>query len=220
MGFFNDLIGSFTGSKARKELDAANMQATNALAQGRSEAIGSTQRGYDMASSALQPYTSRGNAASDMYANALGINGHPAQRQFAANFQGWNPYADAEADMASRSIARRAAAQGFGGSDGVTQLALARAGMERGGQNWRDYLGALQGQAGQGAQMAGAQAGLASAYGNSLANIQAGFGQQQASNAINFGNAKAQNSNVFANNLMGLAGLGVSAYTGMRRPQV
>lgn len=206
------LWGSFTGSDARRQLEQSKAQADNALAQGKTQAEGAYGTGYNNAQGYLQPYAAGGQRAQDMYWNALGVNGADAQKNFMTNYSSGDPFRAWNDDNTAKMIARQSAARGWGGGAGMTQLALARAGMERGSQDYENYMNRLGQQAGQGAQFAGQQSSLASGYGNNLAGLYYGNAQQQAGNAINFGNAMAQNSGVFANNLLGLAGTAVRAF--------
>lgn len=236
------LWGSFTGSDARRQLERSKAQADNALAQGKTDALGAYNTsntaaqgaltsGYNSAQGYLQPYAAGGQRAQDMYWNALGVNGAGAQKSFMSNYSSGDPFRAWNDDNTAKMIARQSAARGWGGGAGMTQLALARAGMERGSQDYESYMNRLGQQAGQGAQFSGQQsslasgygqgmAGLNSQYGNNVANLYYGNAQQQAGNAINFGNAMAQNSNVFANNMLGLGSVVASAMTGvpMGRP--
>lgn len=214
------LWGSFTGSDARRQLEQSKAQADNALAAGKTQAEGAYGTGYNNAQGYLQPYAAGGQRAQDMYWNALGVNGADAQKNFMSNYSSGDPFRAWNDDNTAKMIARQSAARGWGGGAGMTQLALARAGMERGSQDYENYMNRLGQQAGQGAQFAGQQSSLASGYGNNLAGLYYGNAQQQAGNAINYGNAMAQNSNVFANNMLGLGSMVASAMTGvpMGRP--
>ena len=221
MPSFGDLIGSFTGSTGRRALQDANRQATGFLQEGQTNALSAANKGYGEAQGYLSPYAEQGRNANTMYQNALGLNGRDAQSQFMQGFQ-TNPYFDWQQQQAARTIAQRQAAQGWGGSAGPTQLALSRALMERGGQEYNSYLDRLGQQAGQGVNLAGTQAQLAFGQGNNLAGIYGGFAQQNAANAINFGNASAQNANVFGQNVLGLGGLalgGLNLYNNWGTPQ-
>lgn len=206
------LIGSFTGSDAKRALDSSKAAATGYLNSGETNALNATKAGYEQGQGYLNPYAQNGGRANALYADATGVNGADTQRSVMQNYAGSDPFRQWNMDQTSRMIAQRGAAQGFGGSSGTTQLALTRAGLERGSQDWQQYLQHLQNQSGQGFQAAGQQAGYANAYGNNNANIIGGFAQQHAGNEINYGNASAANSNVLAQNILGAGALAAKAF--------
>jgi hypothetical protein len=199
MSFF----GSLFGNDQRKDIEAANAKATGALAQGKTEAIGS----YGQAKGYFDPYAQQGGRANALYGDATGANGVDAYRGAMSRYAGADPFRDQNADYANNALMRQYNARGMGNS-GNASLAVARAQTERGAQDWGNYLQRLQGQGQQGLQATGAQAGLQQGIGD----IQSGFGQQSASNAINYGNAMASSRNIGPQNMMGLAGLGMKAF--------
>lgn len=208
------LIGSLTGSTARRHLQEANRQSQDYLRRGQEgseQAIGS---GYRDAQGYLNPYAQQGQRANALYGRAMGLDGDDARREFMANYAGNDPFRQYNEDQANRGLSRRYAAMGFSPGGGTAGLALARASLDRGAADYDSYMNRLAAMSGQGAQIAGQQSGLAMGYGQGLAGIRGGFAQQNAANAINYGNAQAANANVFGQNLLGLGGLALGAMGG------
>jgi hypothetical protein len=214
MPSLSDAFGSLTGGTQQRYLDQANRQATGFLQQGQRDAEGHLRTGYGEAQGYLTPYGDQGRRANALYSQAIGLDGAGARRNFLSQYAGADPFRQFNDDQASRSLSRRYAAMGMGGS-GAMALGLGRAQLERGSQDYENYLNRLAGAAGQGQGIAGQQAQLASGHGGQMAGLAGGFAQQHAGNAINYANARAQNAGVLMNNLMGLGGLAISAYTGM-----
>lgn len=215
MGFFD----AFTGKAQARDLQYANQQAEQRLAQGRSNATAAMTGGRDRALGQIQPYQQQGRAASDLYGNAVGLNGQDAQRTAYGTYS-QSPFLEAQrgaSDNAIMNLFKRYNAQGMGNS-GMSRLAVSRAAGEREAANQVDWLGRIQGLGGQGAQFANTAAGLESGTGQYLADLESGYGQQGAANAINFGNAQAATRGIGVNNLMGLLGTGLNAYATFRRP--
>jgi hypothetical protein len=200
MSFF----GSFFGNDQRKDIEQANAKATAALDKGKTEAIGS----YGQAKGYFDPYAQQGGRANALYGDALGVNGEGARSAATANFAANNPYSQAGDDYAMKGVLRQynARGQSYGGN---AMLAAQRVGSERFDNRYNNWMGQLQGQGQQGLQATGAQAGLQQGIGD----IQSGYGQQSASNAINYGNAMAGSRNIGLQNLMGVAGLGLKAFS-------
>lgn len=207
MGIFD----SFTGAAQKKQLGKAKAAADGYLTTGQTDATNYTNEGFGQAQGYLQPYAQGGQQADTMYKNALGVNGAPAQSQFMSQYQSADPFRQWNEDQAQRSLMRQMQAQGWGQS-GVAALASARGSMERGSQDYQNYMNRLGQYAGQGAQIAGQQSGLAAGRGNALSNIAGGFAQQRAGNEINYGNAMAASEGVLMNNLLGLGGLATKAF--------
>ena len=213
--FLSQVAGSLTGSTAKKALSQANEQATAALGRGLADSTSSLNTGYGNAQGYLAGYGQQGQRANALYSQALGLDGTAARQQFMDQFAGGDPFRQWNADQTARTMSRRLGSMGYRPQGGTMNLALARAGMERGSQDYDGYMNRLAAAAQQGQGIAGQQAGYAAQQGQGLAGLQSGFGQQQAANAINYGNAQAQQSNALMQNLLGLGGLAVSAYTGM-----
>lgn len=259
MGFFGDL----TGSSQRKDIQNANTAATGHLKQGYDGAQGNINTGYagananyghartdlglgwdaakrqagkylDMSTGYLDPYSQSGQSGQKLYADALGVNGQPVQRQVAQQFAGNDPFRQQNADFATNALMRQFNAQGMGQS-GTAALAASRANLERGSQDWNAWLSRLQGLGAQGMQAAGQQAsmtantgGQLAGYGmqfgqnlagvsgqkaaldyqrgGDLANLDWGYNSALAGNDINYGNAISASRTQGVNNL--LSGLG------------
>lgn len=184
-------------------MERANAEATTSLQQGYDRAQGN----YSTAQGMYRPYAEQGQQANTMYGNALGLNGVDAQKSFGQNYAASDPFRQQNADFATNALMRQYNARGqtYGGS---TDLAISRANLERGSQDYNSYLNRLQGQGQQGYQATGAQAGIEQAKGD----LSYGYGQQRAGNSINFGNALAQTRSTGVNNIIG--GLGAVAGVG------
>ena len=197
------------GTSGQKDLANAKGAATQALTNGYNGAMGN----YNTAQGMYDPYRQQGQQASNMYGNALGLNGTDAQKSFGANYAASDPFREQNADFANNALMRQYNAKGMGNS-GTSALATQRASLERGSTDYNNYLNRLQGVGQQGFQATGAQAGLEQGKGD----LTYGYGQQQAGNEISYGNALAQSRNTGVNNLLGLGGLlakGAGAYMGM-----
>ena len=214
--FLSQLAGSLTGSTGKKALSQANEQATAALGRGLADSSASLTGGYDQAQGYLSGYGQQGQRANALYSQALGLDGAGPRQQFMDQFAGADPFRQWNMDQTARTVSRRLGSMGYRPQGGTMSLGLARAGMERGSQDYEGYMNRLAAAAQQGQGIAGQQAGYAAQRGQGLAGLQSGFAQQHAGNAINYGNAQAQQSNALMQNLLGLGGLAVSAYTGMR----
>jgi hypothetical protein len=205
------LWGSFTGSDAKRALTDAYANSNRALAQGESKAAGATTAGYGEARGYFQPYADAGTRTNALMGDYLGTNGADAQKAAYASYAGSDPFRQSNADFANLQLGRMQNAQGWGGGAGPAQLAVARANLERGSQDFNNYWNRLSGYGQQGFGAAQGMAGLASGEGNNLAGIYGGFAQQRAGNAINYGNAMAQNANTLWNNALGLGGVALKA---------
>lgn len=213
--FLSQLAGSLTGSTGKKALSQANEQATAALGRGLGDSTASLKSGYGDAQDFLSGYGQQGQRANALYSQALGLDGAGPRQQFMDQFAGADPFRQWNMDQTARTVSRRLGSMGYRPQGGTMSLALARTGLERGSQDYESYMNRLAAAAMQGQGVAGQQAGYAARQGEGLAGLQSGFAQQHAGNAINYGNAQAQQSNALMQNLLGLGGLAVSAYTGM-----
>lgn len=216
MGFFD----AFTGKAQAKDLAFANQQAEQRLAAGRANATAAMTGGRDRALGQIQPYQQQGRAASDLYGNAVGLNGQPAQ-QSAFQTYSQNPFLAAQRGESENQILtmfKKYNAQGMGNS-GQSRLATARAAQGFEQSNQQDWLNRIQGLSGQGAQFANTAAGLESGTGQYLADLESGYGQQGAANAINYGNARAETRGIGINNMLRIAGIGADAFNTFGRPK-
>jgi hypothetical protein len=198
VGIFKDLVDSFTGAGARREIDTGIAKSTEALSGARSDVLGrgTEARGY------MQPYAEAGGRTFNLYNDTLGVNGGEA-RQKAQDLYYSDPNQQRITDLALRSGDRASNASGyFTGGRGA--LLSGRLAQEQYG-NWQNRL-AQGGQQGQ--QAATTLSGIASNEGNALA----GLGQAQAGVYQSGYGQRAQASNTFAQNLIGLAGTAVRAF--------
>jgi len=206
------LLQQFTGSSQRRRLEEGNRQAIGYLNQGYDDALRYGRQQYGLAQGYLQQYGDDGRRASNMYQNAMGLNGL-AGGQLAQEAYGYarNPYLNYEQDQAQAGLDRMANARG-GLNSGMNALAAARARMGLGYQDNRDWRDRLAQQAAQGGQYAGMQSQLASGFGNQLMGLYSGRGQQMAANAQQFANAMAASEGVLPNLLTTLGGYAMQAY--------
>jgi hypothetical protein len=203
MGFLSDLVGSFTGAAARKELQAGKTQADAALASG----YGDARADYTNAMQSYDPYVQSGQQANTFYNNALGLNGDAA-RTAATNTLASNPIFSGElgADYMATQRAGNAAGWGAGKE--------ALAGQRVYQQNAGSFLDRYRDQGQQGLQATGAKSNALMARGD----LAYGYGATRAGNEINSANALAENRGTFARNVSGALGLGVNALNAWRQP--
>lgn len=234
-------------ANARQDLEGGYNTATgnlanarNALMHGR-DAARTTQDGYlSRATGYLEPQIGTGNDAMRRYRAGLGLDGADAQRGFVQEFQG-DPFRDFNEQRVSNALMRRFGAAGMGDS-GASRLAVARANLESGTQDYQTYLSRLQQLAAQGGQYAsqaagltaqaggqqagmdygtggqvagvyGNQAGMDYGYGGQQAGYDIGEGQGLAASAINEANAIAASRTAGINNVMNAAGMVMQGMT-------
>jgi hypothetical protein len=194
------ILGSFFGTDQRKDLEAAKAASDAQLNQG----YGIGDKRYAEAEGMYQPYARQGTEANTFYNDVL-MNRGDAVDKFSSNplFSG---------ELGSNFMAAQRAGNAAGWGAGKEALAGQRVFNQTSG-SWLDrYRDAGQ----QGFQATNAMANIRAGRGD----MAVGRGQTMAGNSINFGNAMAANRNTGINNLMGLASLGVSAYTGGMKPKV
>ena len=206
-------MGSFFGNDQRRDLQSANRTATTSLDQGWEQGSQEVRQGTQQGLGYLDPYRQQGGQANALYGRFLGLNGADDQRAAMGEYQTSDPFRQFNDDNASRMLSRRFQAQGMGDS-GASRLAIARAGMERGSQDYGNYMNRLAGFGQQGFGAAQSSAGLSSQSGTMLGQMRMGHGQQQAGNAISFGNAMAGSRNTGMQNILGMAGVAAKAYAG------
>jgi hypothetical protein len=142
-----------------------------------------------------------------MYADAIGLNGQPAQQTVVDNFMA-DPFREDNGRLADDAMLRTFTARGMGDS-GASRLAVARGNLERGSADWNKWLDRIMGRSSEGLQAAGAQSTLDAGLGAQ----EFGLGTTRAGNEITFGNAMAASRNIGINNLLGAAGTAVRAVT-------
>jgi hypothetical protein len=202
------LLSSFFGKDQRRDLEAAKAQSDAQLQQGFNQG----QSDYAAAENYFSPYAQEGQRGiedQNFYRKLLMGDGG------ATGTLAGNPLFQGELGQNSNAVARGLNAQGASGG-GKAQLAAQRVFQGTAG-NWVDRFRGL-GESGinTGMQATNAMAGLRSGRGD----MAYGYGATKAGNSINFGNAMAANRNTGVNNLMGLAGLAVNAFTGGMTPKL
>lgn len=141
---------------------------------------------YRQGIAGLDPYAARGNAAGDMHANSLGLNGAAGNQAATGAFQAGPGY-QWQVDQATDAAARKASALGITASgntlDAITRLGSNLANQEYG--NWQTQLNGLgqQGQAAATSQLGAYQGlgNLSAQQGSALATLGQNYGQNQAS---------------------------------------
>jgi len=221
MPSLGSLFGSFTGANQKKYADQAYQQSSAALQGGYDQGREQMERYNTQARGYLQPYAQQGGQANQRYGTYLGLNGADAQRGALAEYAGQDPFRQHNEDMATRAMSRRYNQMGMLDS-GNSRLAMSRAMLDRGSQDYEAYLNRLAGMGQQGYGASSAMAGMDSSLGNNLGQMRMGLGQAQAGNAIQYNNARSAADSILPNNLIKLGGMAISAYTGMpmgMRPQ-
>lgn len=208
-----NLYGDYLGRQL-SSLGGAYDRGRADLASGYNDAAGSIRTGI----AGLDPFASRGNAAGDMYANSLGLNGAAGNAAATSAFQAGPGY-QWQVDQATDAAARKANALGISAS-GNTLTELTKLGSNLANQaygGWQDRLSGLN-TAGQSA--ATTQAGL---YGN-LGALQAQQGQGLASLGQTYGqnqSAAYQNAaNTLNTNLQNASQLNAGLYQGLNNNNV
>jgi hypothetical protein len=197
--FIGDLVSSFTGSGAKKAINQGYKTSQGNLASG----YGMATTGYNEAQSTLSPYATGGQAGQQAYLSTLGLNGADA-RTAVQDLYYSDPNQRRISDMTQHGLAQRYNASGRANSGAFTQAATNAFLGDYG--NWQNRLAGV-GQ--QGMQAAGQMAGNSMQYGN----LGYQYGHDQAGNAINRGSAMAQANNIFAQNVLGAAGVIIGGFT-------
>lgn len=203
MGLISDIVGSITGKTAAKELRKGKAATDKLLDDSYNTGV---VPAYNEAYQLYDPYKQQGDAAQKMLMDSLGVNGTEAQGAVLAQYEGANPFRQFNINRGVQAVNRAKNAGGNAWS-GAAALAGNRVAQERGSQDlqqWRENLMA-GGQTGFNATSA--QAGIKAGMGN---NAWA-YGTTKAGVQQNHSNAMAQNSNTLANNLLGIAGMGLKA---------
>lgn len=199
MGFS---FGSFSGSAQRKDIRAADAKASGFIDKGYATSDGL----YAGAESSFDPYVVAGGKANDAYNALLGLNGDTA-RDEANTMLTSNPLFQGQLGQESNALLRNLNARGASGG-GQAQLAGQRVFQQTAG-NWLDrYRDAGR----DGFAATGAKAGVTTARGDNAF----GYGATKAGQAINYGNALAETRGIGINNLLKVAGTGISAYNALR----
>lgn len=199
MGIFDD----FTGSSQKRDIKQAYAKSTEAARGGLDDSI----RYGEEARSFFDPYAASGRRANAMYDAATGLLGRDAYQGVVDDFTG-DPFREWNQDDAVRRIQRQFDARGDA-RGGNAMLAGARESMRRGSEDWNNWLNRIAGQQQVGLGATGSQAGITVGMGNNAFKA----GQSQADREASFGNAMAASRSTLMNNLMGLGGMAVKAFT-------
>lgn len=207
MSFF----GSLLGKDQSRAIGAASQQAAGQVNAGYDSAKGNIRSGMTEAQGYYQPFAQSGQQANKFYSNALGMNGaqggEEAQTAYSA---GMNPYMTQQQDRTTNALMRSYNARGMG-AGGTAAMAAARANNEMQYGAYNDWMGRIQGQSNQGAQIAGQQAGVAQTGYGQLAQNDVGLGQTLAGNTINTVNGQNAARQGGINNLLSIYGTAMGA---------
>lgn len=211
MGFLNDLVDGFTGAGAKRALQQGYNQQRQDLQQGFDQGKSYGENYLGQANSYMQPYIQQGQQASGMYGNLLGINGADQARQAWSGFQAPPGFQEAQ-DYAAKQAQNSAAARGslFSGNT-LAALYNQNSGARYGAQN--DWLNRLQGMGNQGYQASAANADRTGMFGNALMQGRMNLGNQQSAAAGQYAQGMAGASSTLAQNMLGLGGLALKAFT-------
>ena len=198
--------GAFSGSDGKKQAGATLAYKREQGQAGYDANKGYAQGGYASATGRYDPYAAAGRQGQEAYTNLLGLNGADARRNALAMYQGSNPYLAGDMDAATQAVARRAAAQGQGGYNGLASLAQDRATREMGSQDYNNYLARLQGLGQQGVGVAGAQAGLDMQNAGNLIGIENAYRNGNMNAQSEYANMYNQANTAGMQNWLGLAG--------------
>jgi hypothetical protein len=201
MGWLSDIVGGFTGANARKDID----KGIGAVNANTGQATGAIRQYSDEAKGYLSPYRDQGGRAFGLYGDTLGVNGADA-RGVAQDLYTSDPILAKQRELDQKRTGWAFNARGGYGAP-VHALAESRANLENYG-NWQNQLA---GMGRQGQEAANTMAGIAQ---NEGAGIAGAYGQNSAQLANLYGE-RAKTQNTLAQNMLGLGGLAVSAFTGM-----
>lgn len=212
--------------RANQTLQDYYGQASGQLNQGYDAAINASNDYLQRTQNVLNPYIEQGQQAQGLYGQAIGLDGAEAQKQFLDNYATSDPFRQHNEDMANKAMLRAANASGRKFS-GQTDLAMARASLDRGSEDYNNYLNRLQQQSNQGSQFAGALAGYTHNTGQQIAgyeagrgtgqaNLSTGLGQGLAGNAVNQGTSLANIYTNYGNNVANVHGQHGNNVAGMR----
>lgn len=213
MASLGSLWGSFTGDSQKRRADEAFEQSSAALQGGFDQGRGYVEDYYNRGRDELTPYSQQGQGANKLYGTYLGLDGADAQRSAFNTYAGSDPFRQYNENQANRGLALQWNKLGMLDS-GNSRLAMSRAALERGSQDFNTYMQRLQGQGQQGLGAAGQLAGFANQTGGLLGQMRTNLGQQQAGNAIQHQNALSAADGIFGNNLLKVAALAAAPFTG------
>lgn len=198
MSFFGNLLESFNGKGARRDIDKG-IGAVNANTE---KGVGAIREGAAGAQGYLRPYVEQGGRAFGLYGDTLGVNGLDA-RNSAQDIYTSDPILQKMRELDAKKAGWAFNARGGYGS-GAHALADSRANLENYG-NWQDRLDRM-GQQGQAA--AGTAAGVSQREGEGIAGV-----YDNTTNALaNLYGERAKTQNTFAQNLLGAGAVAARAF--------
>lgn len=226
MGFLSSLTGSNIGKATTKAIGQNNALLTNLQNAGNSIIdTGETKsaNALNQAVSNYDPYLAAGKSATNMYSDALGLNGTSGNATATSAFQA-SPGYQFSLDQGTQAALRGASAAGMLTS-GNTLTALTQYGTGLANQEYGSWLDRLNGLSGQGLSAAngasGALGNVASLYQNTADDrlgLESSITQGQMGLNNDLAQVKeqqAQNSGGFLGKLLGTGlSLGTKAVTG------
>jgi len=175
MGFLDKVFGSAGGND---DLRIGNEQANKFLDQGLGLYTTQMQSGLQDTAAYYDPYISQGLDASQLYGDALGLNGLESQQGFYDGFQN-DPGFQASLDQALNSVERSASARG-GLFSGRTQKSLFDKGQAAQLGAYQNRLNHLRGLQGSGQQASSQLGNLTFGTNQNIADAKFGVNQQKA----------------------------------------
>lgn len=186
-------------TQAVRGINAGSGQARTDIARGANQARGDVNAGYGRAIGAENDFLQRTNNILDPfierglnsgYLDAIGANGQAAQQGYFDSYTAADPFRAYNDEVANAALVQAANASGRKFS-GATDLALSRAQLERGSQDFNTSIDRLKGLYDTAVNFSNQQAGYTNATGQRVAGYEAGRGQDQAQIAQNRGTALA-----------------------------
>lgn len=172
-------VSGFLGSKSAEKKAAAAAAAAQARTDAEiARARGDVNTGFDRATGAVDPWVQTGKSANTAQADALGLNGRPAQETFFANFE-TDPGYQATLDAGRKQIEHANILKGTEVSGGAMKELFGFGQRQMQGQ-FQDRLNRIAGVSTQGLGAATTQGGYEAQRGTTLADIAlkaAGFGR-------------------------------------------
>lgn len=205
---FGKLWDSFTGDAQADAARKADKLYRRGLTTAVNQARPVFEEGYGAAMDQYQPLADQGQQYNALLADLYGVNGQDAQSAAQEMYMN-DPMRQGQLSMAIRGVDRGANASGLYGSG---RMALAG---ERAAQGlYNDWMQGFGNQAARGAGYVGNRAMLDIDQGNTIGNMLYGTEAAKAQSRAGSAQAVGQAKGMFANNLLGVAGLGVKAATG------
>lgn len=171
MSFFSSMLGLDAGKATMNAAKKNNQMLLELRGRGNSiinQGERKSGRALNSAISGYDPYVTAGRDATDLYSNAIGLNGADGNAAAQSAFQAGPGYQFAM-DQGEQAALRGASAAGMLAS-GNTLTELTKFGQGLANQEYNGWLNRLQGMSSQGLQAAGGQG---NAYGN-LASLYQG----------------------------------------------